>query len=158
MIYLRSEEGCEPYYKTTHSAGADLKSREDLVVKAGQVQMVPTGVWIDRVDWSRVPEGCIPELQVRARSGLAAKHGLTLANAVGTIDADFPDEIQVLIWNFSTTDYQIRKGERIAQLLMGFVLRIPNVFIGGKRMGGFGSTGKTDESGTPYVEGISTLQ
>lgn len=144
MIYLRYSEDCEPYYKTHFSSGADLKSRTQLVLKAGEVRKVPTGVWIDKVDWDQVPAGQIPELQIRARSGLAYSHGITLANAVGTIDADFPDEIQILLWNFSKQDYNIEKGDRVAQIVMGLTHRIPELAIGGKRIGGFGSTGKHD--------------
>ena len=146
MIHLRWLEGCEPYYKTHFSAGADLKAKVQLLLKAGEVRRIPTGVWIDRVDWERVPEGSIPELQVRPRSGLAYSHGITLANSLGTIDADFPDEIQILLWNFSKIDYTVEKGERIAQVVMNLALRIPQLSIGGaKRTGGFGSTGKYDE-------------
>ena len=152
MIYLRYSEDCEPFYKTHFSAGADLKSRTSLVLKAGEVRKVPTGVWIDRVDWDQVPSGHIPELQVRARSGLSYNHGITLANAVGTIDADFPDEIQILLWNFSQKDYSVEKGERIAQMVLNLTLRIPDLGIGGKRLGGFGSTGKHDSVIPPILQ------
>ncbi len=149
MIYLKYDEDCEPYYKTHFSAGADLKARTHLVLKAGEVRRVPTGVWIDKVDWDQVPNGHLPELQIRARSGLAFNHGITLANAVGTIDADFPDEIQVLLWNFSQQDYTIEKGDRIAQLVLNVTQRVPGLGVGGKRIGGFGSTGKHDEQVFP---------
>ena len=145
MIYLRWQEDCDPTYKTRFSAGADLKSRIQLTLKAGEVRKVPTGVWIDRVEWSLVPENYMPELQIRARSGLAYSHRITLANAVGTVDADYPDEIQVLLWNFSNEDYTIEKNERVGQLVMNLVHRIPGIAMGGKRVGGFGSTGKQDD-------------
>ena len=147
MIYLRWSEGSDPNYKTFFSAGADLKSRVRLVLKAGEVRKVPTGVWIDKVDWDQVPTHQVPELQIRARSGLAYNHGITLANSLGTIDADFPDEIQVLLWNFSEQDYTVEIGERIAQLVMNLTYRIPELSTGGKRIGGFGSTGKSDDKG-----------
>lgn len=146
MIHLRFSDDCEVSYKTLFSSGADLKSRVECVAKAGEVSIVPTGVWIDKVDWNLIPEGMIPELQIRARSGLAYKNGITLANAVGTIDADFPDEIQVLLWNFSKEDFVIKKGDRIAQIVLCLTQRIPSLAVGGKRVGGFGSTGKHDNT------------
>ncbi len=155
MIYLRWNEGSDPHYKTFFSAGADLKSRIRIVVPAGEVRKIPTGVWIDRVDWDQVPSNQIPELQIRARSGLALNHGITLANSLGTIDADFPDEIQVLLLNFSKQDYVVEVGERIAQLVLNLTYRIPELSVGGQRVGGFGSTGRADEK--PFLPGI-TLQ
>ena len=148
MIYLRWQPDCDPAYQTHFSAGADLKARISVTLKAGEVKKIPTGVWIDRVEWDQIPEGFIPELQIRARSGLAYRHGLTLANAVGTVDADFPDEIQVLLWNFSKEDYTVMAGERVAQIMINLVPRLPQLSIGGERVGGFGSTGRQDEPST----------
>lgn len=130
-----------PEYKTEASAAADLKSAEDTILKANTQGIVKTGIYIDSVDWSLVPENMIPELQVRARSGLAYKNGITLTNAVGTIDADYPGEICVLMWNTSEEDFTIARGDRIAQITLNLLHRINTLNVGGKRTGGFGSTG-----------------
>ena len=140
MITFRYEDGLAPAYQTQYSAAADLKSAEDLVIPAGKKAKVRTGVWIDSVDFKKTPAGMIPELQVRARSGLAFKNGITLTNAVGTIDADYPDEICVLLWNTGDEPFTIQRGDRIAQVVMNLVQRIADLDFGGKRIGGFGST------------------
>lgn len=140
MIYLRYAPHHQPMYMTESSAGCDIKARESVIVPAGKVAKVPTGIWIERVDWQACQKGVIPELQVRARSGLAFKHGITLANGVGTIDADFPDEICVLLLNTSSQDFTVTEGMRVGQLVQAFTHRINQVPIGGKRTGGFGST------------------
>ncbi|MFW7377903.1 MAG: dUTP diphosphatase [Oligoflexus sp.] len=140
MIRLKFLEDCTPRYMTAASAACDLIARETVVVKAGEVAKIPTGVWISHVEWEKVPANHIPELQVRARSGLAFKHGLTLANGVGTIDADYPDEIAVLLLNTSRQDFTVEKGMRTAQLLQSLVMRIDDIPVGGERTGGFGST------------------
>lgn len=145
MIKLRSLENSAPAYQTELSAGADLKAREACIIPAGKTKLVPTGVWIEKIEWELIPTGFIPELQVRARSGLAYKHGITLTNGVGTIDADYPNEIGVLLWNTSEQDFTIHEGDRIAQLVLNLIARIPYLQIGGsqglERVGGFGSTG-----------------
>jgi dUTP pyrophosphatase len=93
------------------------------------------------VDWEKVPAGMIPELQVRARSGLAFKHGIMLTNGVGTVDADYKDEICVLLYNSGKDSFVIQKGDRIGQITLGLVRRMDALPIGGTRSGGFGSTG-----------------
>lgn len=152
MFRLRFRAGFEPAYMTAASAGADLKSTENLVIPPGTVGRVPTGVFIEGVEWEKVPQGFIPELQIRARSGLAFKKQITLANGVGTIDADYPDEICVLLMNLGKDPFVISPGDRIAQLVANLVPRITDC-IGGNlpapasqksentRTGGFGSTG-----------------
>ncbi len=140
MFRLRFEEGCEPQYMTEHSAACDLVAREDAHLPKGQVILVPTGVWIESVDWALVPEGFIPELQIRARSGLAKKSSISLANGIGTIDADYRHEIGVLLINHGAEDFVIRKGDRLAQMALNLVARIPGLPVGGLRLGGFGST------------------
>lgn len=132
-----------PSYATVASSAADLRSANDLVIPAGTRARVPTGTWIDRVDWDLVPTGMIPELQVRARSGLAFKHGIMLTNGVGTVDADYPDEIGVLLYNTGPDSFVIQKGDRIAQITLNLVGRIPDLVAGGQRSGGFGSTGSS---------------
>lgn len=142
MITLKSKSPeLMPSYATAASAAADLRAASELVIAAGQRGKVPTGVWIDRVNWENVPAGMIPELQVRARSGLAFKHGIMLTNGVGTVDADYPDEICVLLFNSGTEPFVIQKGDRIAQITINLVQRITGLDVGGTRTGGFGSTG-----------------
>lgn len=140
MFELRYQDECKPQYMTEHSAACDLVAREDLLIAAGQVACVPTGVWIERVKWEEVPTGTLPELQIRARSGLARKHSITLANGIGTIDADYRDEIGVLLLNLGKEDFRIARGDRIAQMALNLVYRLPQLEAGGKRLGGFGST------------------
>lgn len=130
-----------PSYATAASAAADLRAAQDCVIAPGDRAKVSTGVWIDRVDWKKVPEGMIPELQIRARSGLAYKHGIMLVNGVGTIDADYQDEICVLLYNSGRESFVIQKGDRIAQMTLGLVNKISSLQTGGLRSGGFGSTG-----------------
>jgi dUTP pyrophosphatase len=142
MIRLKTiDSALEPSYATAASAAADLKSAAAMTIKAGQKGKVPTGVWIESVDWANVPDGMIPELQVRARSGLAFKFGIMLTNGVGTIDADYPDEIQVLLYNTGNQDFAIQRGDRIAQITCNLVPRLAGLPAGGIRLGGFGSTG-----------------
>ncbi len=127
---------------TEYSAGADLRAREAVTIAAGQRGLIPTGVWLTNVDWAAVPKGQIPELQLRARSSLAYKRGLTLANGIGTIDADYRDEICALVLNTSDSTITIDAGERVAQLVLNMTLRIPDIAVGGQRTGGIGSTGR----------------
>lgn len=140
MFKLRFAEGCEPQYMTEHSAACDLVAREAAMIPAGKVGLVPAGVWIESVDWAVVPEGFIPELQVRARSGLARKQAISLANGIGTIDADYRDEIGVLLINHGEETFVIQAGDRLAQMALNLVARIPGLPVGGLRVGGFGST------------------
>ena len=130
-----------PSYATAASAAADLRAASELIIAPGERSKVPTGVWIERVDWTKVPDGQIPELQVRARSGLAFKQGIMLTNGVGTIDADYPDEICVLLYNSGKEPFVIQKGDRISQVTLNIVARISGLDVGGTRAGGFGSTG-----------------
>ncbi len=141
MLKLRfSEVELAPRYMTAASAGADLRSRESLVIQPSKLAKVPTGVWIDEVDWKQVPAGLLPELQIRARSSLAFKHHIMLANGVGTVDADYPDEIAVLLFNFGEQTFEIKRGDRIAQLVVAMVARVEGLGVGADRVGGFGST------------------
>ncbi|SME87869.1 dUTP diphosphatase [Pseudobacteriovorax antillogorgiicola] len=140
MIKLRCDEKYQPKYMTAHSAACDLYAREGAIIEPQQVIRVPVGVWIDSVDWNQVPEDCIPELQVRARSGLSFKNSIMLANGVGTVDADYPDEIGVLLYNGGLQSFEVTEGMRIAQIALNLVHRIPHLDVGGVRTGGFGST------------------
>lgn len=141
MIRLRYSPGQQPRYMTKHSAAADLCASINSVVPPKQVVSIPTGVWIEEVLWAETPPGSIPELQIRARSGLAFRNQVTLANGIGTIDADYRNEICVLLINHGTEEFKIQKGDRIAQVTLNLVHRIPGLEIGESRTGGFGSTG-----------------
>jgi dUTP pyrophosphatase len=132
-----------PAYQTAHAAGLDLLAAlpadAPLVLAPGKHAMVPTGLTI------AVPEGY--EAQVRPRSGLAAKHGVTVLNAPGTIDADYRGEIAVLLINHGSEPFTIRRGERIAQMVIAAVVRADFVSVAAlsstdRGGGGFGSTGR----------------
>lgn len=101
-----------PKYETAHAAGMDLRAHADtqIVVKPMQRLLVPTGLHIE------LPVGY--EAQIRPRSGLAYKHGISIVNAPGTIDADYRGEIKVLLINLSDTDFVINNGDRIAQMVI----------------------------------------
>jgi dUTP pyrophosphatase len=132
-----------PAYQTAHAAGLDLLAAvavdTPLVLAPGKHAMVPTGLTI------ALPEGY--EAQVRPRSGLAAKHGVTVLNAPGTIDADYRGEIAVLLINHGSEPFTIRRGERIAQMVIAAVVRADFVAVAAlsstdRGGGGFGSTGR----------------
>ena len=101
-----------PVYATAQSAGMDLRANIDapITLRPMERQLIPTGLRI------ALPEGF--EAQVRPRSGLALKHGITVLNTPGTIDADYRGELKVLLVNFSDTDFIINAGERIAQMVI----------------------------------------
>lgn len=101
-----------PSFATPMSAGVDLRANidEDVVLKPLQRKLIPTGLYIS------LPKGY--EAQVRPRSGLALKHGITLLNTPGTIDADYRGEIGVIMVNLSDTDFTVKDGERIAQMVV----------------------------------------
>lgn len=101
-----------PEYATPQSAGMDLRANIDspITLKPMARQLVPTGLYI------ALPAGF--EVQIRPRSGLALKHGITVLNTPGTIDADYRGELMVLLVNFSDTDFVINDGERIAQMVI----------------------------------------
>lgn len=129
-----------PEYATDHSAGMDLRAnlKEPIVLKPLERTLVPTGLFIE------LPQG--HEAQIRPRSGLAFKHGLTVLNSPGTIDADYRGEIKVLLVNLSNTDFTIQDGERIAQMVIArhetiewyAVMQLEETKRGA---GGFGHTG-----------------
>lgn len=128
-----------PKYQTAGASGCDLRSSVDAVVSAGKRGIVPTGLKVD------IPTGF--EGQVRPRSGLAAKHGVTVLNTPGTIDCDYRGEIKVILLNTGDEDFIIKKGDRIAQLVFSQVFRAifkkdENLSSTERGDGGFGSTGK----------------
>lgn len=130
-----------PEYATEHSAGMDLKAdiQEPAELAPLQRMMVPTGLYI------ALPEGT--EAQIRPRSGLAAKHGITVLNSPGTIDADYRGEIKVILVNLSDTSFTINPGERIAQMVIARHEHVEWEEVGildetDRGEGGFGSTGR----------------
>jgi dUTP pyrophosphatase len=132
-----------PAYQSAHAAGLDLLAAvpegAPLMLAPGQRALVPTGLTI------ALPPGY--EAQVRPRSGLASKHGVTVLNAPGTVDADYRGEIGVLLINHGDAPFAIQRGERIAQMVVAAVVRAELVPAGSlsateRGSGGFGSTGR----------------
>jgi len=130
-----------PSYATEHSAGMDLRAsvEEEFILRAGATALIPTGFAI------ALPEGY--EAQVRPRSGLAIKHRIGIMNAPGTIDADYRGEVKVVLTNFGTADFTIRRGDRIAQLVVAPYSRVvwseqDGLAETARGTGGFGHTGK----------------
>ena len=132
-----------PAYQSAHAAGLDLLAAvpeaTPMTIAPGQYALVPTGLCI------ALPPGY--EAQVRPRSGLAAKHGVTVLNAPGTVDADYRGEIGVLLINHGNAPFPIRRGERIAQMVIAPVVQVelvPSASLPdtGRGSGGFGSTGR----------------
>lgn len=132
-----------PAYQTAHAAGLDLPAavpeHHSLTLLPGRSALVPTGFMI------ALPEGY--EAQVRPRSGLAAKHGVTVLNAPGTVDADYRGEISVLLINHGAEPFTIKRGERIAQMVIAPVARAELVAVSelsstARGSGGYGSTGR----------------
>ncbi|HUX36993.1 MAG TPA: dUTP diphosphatase [Rectinemataceae bacterium] len=142
-VHIRVREGAKaPEYRSNLASGADLRARLDtpLVIAPGGRVAVPTGISI------AVPEGY--EAQVRPRSGLALREGLSCINSPGTIDADYRGEILVLLVNLGQAEVIIRDGDRIAQLVIAPVARavfeeVSELDSTERGEGGFGSTGKT---------------
>lgn len=127
-----------PAYATAHAAGMDVVSAEEITLNPGDRHPVATGFAL------AIPEGY--EIQVRPRSGLALKHGITLPNAPGTIDADYRGELKVLLINHGADPFPIKRGDRIAQLVVAPVQLASFVEVDMlddtvRGMGGFGSTG-----------------
>jgi dUTP pyrophosphatase len=129
-----------PAYESEHAAGMDLRAAEDAILPPGGRALVATGFAI------ALPDGF--EAQVRPRSGLAAKHGVTLLNSPGTIDADYRGEIKVILINHGHEAFAIKRGDRIAQMVVSPVTRVAlkeSAELSGtaRGSGGFGSTGRT---------------
>lgn len=128
----------KPQYQTPLSAGCDLPSAEEVVIPAGEWKLVGTGLFLE------IPEGFMA--MVCPRSGLALKHGITVLNAPGIIDADYRGEVKVILINHSKQEYSIKTGDRIAQLIFAPAFQASmsesEQLSGTQRgQGGFGSTG-----------------
>lgn len=129
-----------PSYQTIHSAGMDLRANLEtpVTLKPLQRALIPTGLFIE------LPEG--HEAQIRPRSGLAYKHGISIVNSPGTIDADYRGEIKVLLVNLSDQDFVVEDGERVAQMVVARYERVEwteaQALTDTERgAGGYGSTG-----------------
>jgi dUTP pyrophosphatase len=144
VLPLPHFEGLQlPAYETAGSAGMDVRAAvpegEPMILAPGERAMVPTGLSV------AIPKGY--EIQVRPRSGLAAKHGLTCLNTPGTIDSDYRGEIKVILINLGQEAFTIQRGERIAQLVLAPVTRLAWLAVDSldeteRGAGGFGSTGR----------------
>jgi dUTP pyrophosphatase len=129
-----------PQYATPHSAGLDLRAHIDapIILATGQRALIPTGLFLE------LPEGT--EAQVRPRSGLAFKHGVTVLNSPGTIDADYRGELGVLLINHGHDPFTINDGDRIAQLVVARYIRVSfaesaDLRASERGAGGFGHSG-----------------
>lgn len=129
-----------PTYATSQSAGMDLRANidEQIVLRPMERCLIPTGLYV------ALPEGY--EAQVRPRSGLALKHGITVLNTPGTIDADYRGEIKVLLVNFSQDEFIVNDGERIAQMVIarheqGDFVEVEELDDTERGTGGYGHTG-----------------
>ena len=129
-----------PSYETSGAAGADVRAflNEPVVIPVGKRAMIPTGLFL------AIPEGF--EIQVRPRSGLAAKNGVTVLNTPGTIDSDYRGEVKIILINLGDADFTVNNGDRIAQLIVAPVTQ--GIFVKTDKLdetergaGGFGSTG-----------------
>jgi dUTP pyrophosphatase len=130
-----------PEYATPGSAGMDIRAavNESVVIASGKIKIIPTNLSVE------IPEGY--EIQVRPRSGLAAKHGIGLVNAPGTIDSDYRGEIKIILINFGDEDFIVSRGERIAQIVIAKTYRAEfnetdKLDDTRRGEGGFGHTGR----------------
>ncbi len=136
---LEHAEGLElPQYATAGAAGMDVLAAEDIVLAPGMRHAVATGLAL------AIPDGY--EIQVRPRSGLALKHGISVPNTPGTIDSDYRGELKVILINFGAEPFAVRRGDRVAQLVIAPVVRarwdlVNELDDTARGSGGFGSTG-----------------
>ncbi len=130
-----------PGYATPGSAGMDIRAalKEDVILLPGKVELIPTDISVE------IPLGY--EIQVRPRSGLAANHSIGILNSPGTIDSDYRGEVKIIIMNFGKKDFNISRGDRIAQLIVSKVYtakieEVKELNSSHRGEGGFGHTGK----------------
>ena len=139
VMRLPHGEGLDlPVYATAGAAGMDVVAAEDVTIAPGARHAVATGLAM------AIPAGY--EVQVRPRSGLALKHGITVPNTPGTIDSDYRGELKVILINHGSEDFAIRRGDRVAQLVLAPVTRaewleVSSLDETARGLGGFGSTG-----------------
>lgn len=142
VSFVNKSDNQDPEYATEGSAGFDLRANEELVIEPGDYTMVSTGLFFE------LPPNL--ELQVRPRSGLAAKHGVTVLNTPGTVDSDYRGEVKVILINHGKSNFKIEIGDRIAQAVIATVTAKSMVKLNKvdqlndnteRGTGGFGSTG-----------------
>lgn len=139
--FVNKSDNPNPEYATEGSAGFDIRSSIDETLEPGEYKLIPTGLYFE------LPNNF--EMQVRPRSGLAAKHGVTVLNSPGTIDSDYRGEIKVILINHGKETFEIQKGDRIAQIVISQTLTnfLELVMVDkisentDRNTGGFGSTG-----------------
>ena len=141
LIKKTNKEVITPKYKTDGSSGVDLSAflEKKVVIKPNSSELIPTGLQV------AIPEEL--EIQIRPRSGLAAKESIGVLNSPGTIDSDYRGELKIILFNHSDKDFIINNGDRVAQMVLVPILKmefeevdnLPNTVRG---QGGFGSTGK----------------
>ena len=140
IAVMRKEGAVLPSYQSEGAAGADVSAAlsSPVIIRPGEWKLIPTGLYLE------IPAGF--EVQVRPRSGLAAKYGVTVLNSPGTIDSDYRGEISVILINHGTGDFIVNPGDRIAQIVAAPVIKAS--FIDKSKLnetergeGGFGSTG-----------------
>lgn len=131
-----------PTYSTEGSSGMDVRAavENEIILKSGKVILVPTNLSVE------IPLGY--EIQVRPRSGLAAKNGIGVLNSPGTIDSDYRGEVKIILFNFGEEDFIIKRGDRIAQLVLAEVIlaninEVEDLNSSQRGEGGFGHTGKS---------------
>lgn len=144
VVIEQTEEGLDlplPKYMSEQAAGMDLYAcvQDDITLKKSEIKLIPTGIKI------ALPSGY--EAQIRPRSGLALKHGISLVNSPGTIDADYRGEIKIIMINVGQEDFIIKRGDRIAQMVINKIEQIEWVVVeklelSERGAGGFGHTGK----------------
>jgi dUTP pyrophosphatase len=139
VLVINTSNNPLPRYQTQGSAGLDLQANIDAVINPTEIVLVPTGLYLE------IPQGY--EAQIRPRSGLAVKHGITIPNAPGTIDSDYRGEIKVILQNNGKEPFVIKSGDRIAQIVFAkyeqATLILSETLTETERgEGGFGSTNK----------------
>ena len=146
LKFVNKSDNPNPEYATNGSSGFDLRANlldGPMIIPSGEVRLVPTGLYFD------IPENF--EIQVRPRSGLAAKNAVTVLNTPGTVDSDYTGEVKVILINHGKTDFTVYHGDRIAQAIFASVLsknfvnltQVTDITKDTERgSGGFGSTGK----------------
>lgn len=138
-IKFKTADGASlPLYKSAGSAGADICSTEDCSINPNSWEIIPTGLFPE------IPENF--EIQVRSRSGLAAKNGVFVLNSPGTVDSDYRGEIKVILANMGKEPFEIKKGDRIAQIVVSPVIQadfltVEEISATERGENGFGSTG-----------------
>jgi len=149
MLKLKNEGSGEIFYATKYSAGFDICANEEITLAPGKWSLIKTGLRIvescgaQEIQFGNEKVFCVPEIQIRPRSGLAAKFGITVLNSPSTIDADYRGEILVNLINHSSEVFAIKMGDRIAQGICTIAIQLNSVEVKEKERGagGFGSTG-----------------